>query len=300
MINSQADFEDATVFELYVLEKLHPAIEKHQGASLDLRGGSTIAGTRISISATASMSGAAESRLKDQVAPLLFGSAWKLLDLLLEFALNKAGLTPNRRDWTIAEKQQHALNGAGDCTLLGCVPAVWDAMCRVYGATVEHRHCLIHRTAAVDDVTGSLQGVDRNGQQLRALSRDEQVAFAKVASLAARGVIVGGIDQRSEDHLKYQLDQLVNHSGCATFGVGGSSAPVEIELELLEEDGSHYLDLTDVMTKARRTFPTVAHFDLVIDVPGESGRKLVANAENCPAGKTKIDLSSLPAWLEYR
>lgn len=297
MISTQADFEDATAFELYVLEKLHPAIEKHQGASLDLRGGKTAV---VRISSTVSMSGTAESRLKNQVAPLLFGSAWKLLDLLLEFALNKAYPSLDRRVWKISDKQRHALKGSGDSSVLSCSSAVWDAVCRVYGNTVEHRHCLIHRTAIVDRATGSLVGSNEQGQQILSLSRAEQVAFSKVGSLATRGVITGGIDQRSEDHLKYQLDQLVNHSGCAPFGVGGTSAPVQIELELLEENGNHYLDLTEVLTKARRTFPTVAHFDLVVDVPGESGRKLVAYAENCPAGKSRIDLSSLPAWLEYR
>ena len=107
MISTQQDFEEGTAFELYVLETVRPAIEQHGGAYVDLRGSKTVAA--VSISITENLSGAAVDRLKDQLAPLLFGAAWKVLDLLLEFALNRAGLTPARHNWVIAEKQQHAL-----------------------------------------------------------------------------------------------------------------------------------------------------------------------------------------------
>lgn len=110
MISTLQEYEEGTAFELYVLETVQPAIEQHDSAYIDLRGGKTIAAVGITINE--SMSAGAVDRLKDKLAPLLFGAAWKALDLLLEFALNRAGLSPARRDWSIAEKQQHAVTFA--------------------------------------------------------------------------------------------------------------------------------------------------------------------------------------------
>ena len=265
MISTQQDFEEGTAFELYVLERVRPAIEQHGGAYIDLRGSKTVAAVGISVGGICSEAGVNE--LKDQLAPLLFGAAWKVLDLLLEFALNKARLTPKANEWRIAEKQQHALKGRGDRSVLQCSQPVWETLLRVYANTDEHRHCLIHRTAKVEEGTGTMEGIDRKQRPLRPLTRDHQVALAKVAALAARGVIEGGIDRRSEDHLKYQLDQLTVHTGSPAFGVGGTSAPAKILLELGQENGVFFLDMSGVMETARKTFGSVAHFNVLVDVP---------------------------------
>lgn len=298
MITTAKEFVESTAFELYVIETVRPAIEQHGGASIDLRGSKTVAA--VSMVVRDSLLSASIDSLNDKLAPLIFGAAWKVIDLLLEFALNRGSLSPARRDWTIAEKQQHALNGSGDTTVLGCPRTVWETLLRIYAATVEHRHCLVHRTAAVDATSGALGGVDRNNHRLKPLTRDEQIAFAKVASLAARAASKGGIDRRFEDHLKYHLDQLAKHSSMPTFGVGGASAPVDILLSLTSKNGAFVLDMTGVLEQARKTFTTVAHFDLLIDVPDGSGRRLFAKAEDCPQGKSTIDLKTLPQWLEFR
>lgn len=298
MITSSQDFEESTAFELYVLETVRPAIDQHGGAYIDLRGSTTVAAVGITINE--SLSDDAVGRLKDKLAPLLFGAAWKVIDLLLEFGLSKAGLRPARRDWTIAEKQQHAVNGVGDRSVLGCSKAVWETILRVYSATVEHRHCLVHRTAKVDAGTGTLEGTDRNQRTLAPLTRDHQIALAKVAGLVARAVAKGGIDSRAEDHLKYQLDLLATHTCAPAFGVSGTSAPVDILLALEQENGAYFLDMNGVLERARRTFATVAHFNVLVDLPDGSGRRLFARAENCAPGRSAIDTEALPSWLEYR
>ena len=298
MIITPQGFEEGTAFELYVLETVRPAIEQHHSAYIDLRDGKTIVAVGITIND--SSSAGAVDQLKDKLTPLLFGAAWKVLDLMLEFALNRASLFPKCRDWAIAEKQRHALNASGDSSVLGCSNGVWAAILRVYAGTVEHRHCLVHRTAKVDATSGALEGVDRNKQPLKPLVREEQVALAKASGLVARGVVTGAIDRRSEEHLKYYLDVLRVHSGLSAFGVGGVSAPVEIKLALAQEKGHFVLDMNGVIEQARKTFQTVAHFDLLIDVPDGSSRHLFAQAEACPLGKATIDLNALPPWLEYR
>lgn len=298
MITTAKDYEESTAFELYVLETVRPAIERHQGASMDLRGSSTVAAVKLNF--ITSMSAGAIDALKDKLSPLLFGAAWKVVDLMLEFALNKANLQQNRRDWTIAEKQAHASAGAGDRSVLGCSKPVWDALLRFYAATVEHRHCLVHRTATVDASNGELMGTDRNQQPLKPLTKDEQVAFAKAASLTARAAALGSMDSRTEYHLMYHLDRLTGHSGATAFGVGGAAAPVDLLVTLGIENGAFVLDMGNALPRARQTFPTVAHFDVLIDIPDGSNRRLFGRAEDLPTSKVMIDLNALPTWLQYR
>jgi hypothetical protein len=100
--------------------------------------------------------------------------------------------------------------------------------------------------------------------------------------------------------MKYYLDQLQAHSGSAAFGGGGVVAPVNIGLALICEEGRLVLDMRGVLERARMTFPTVAHFNLLIDIPDDSGRYLVAQAELCPPGMSVIDLQALPPWLAFR
>lgn len=84
------------------------------------------------------------------------------------------------------------------------------------------------------------------------------------------------------------------------FGVVGASAPVDILLSLISENGALVLDMTGVLERARKTFATVTHFDMLIDLPDGSGRRLFAKAEDCPNGRSRIDLKTLPQWLEFR
>ena len=297
MIATLSDFQDATAFELYTLETVRPVIEPHDGGSIDLRDP-----TKVVVGATgfASVSGAAVNRLKDSLSPLLFGAAWKVIDLMLEFTLNKASLTPNGRNWSIAEKESHARSGAGDRSVLGCTQIVWNALLNSYAGTVEHRHCLVHRSAKVDLSTGTLEGKDQKGRALQPLTREQQVSLAKVAGIAARAVAQRGLRSRSEDHLKYYLDQLRAHSAAPAFGVPGASAPVEVFLALTKDNGSYALDMTNVIDRVSQRVPSAPHFDLRVDVPDGSGRQLFAHAEDAPTGKTVLNLEALPTWIQFR
>jgi hypothetical protein len=89
-----------------VLETVRPAIDQNDVSYIDLRGGER--GVVVGACITERLSAGDVNRLKDQLAPLLFGAAWKTIDLLLEFALSRAGLSPSGRDWLIAEKKKHA------------------------------------------------------------------------------------------------------------------------------------------------------------------------------------------------
>ena len=110
MITTQSDFEDETAWERTVLILAVPLMPlTASGDVLDLRTGS-IATTLSSLALSSTVGSAAVEELRNSLLPLLFGAAWKIMDLGLELAFALAGLAPqNGRRWKINEKLQHAV-----------------------------------------------------------------------------------------------------------------------------------------------------------------------------------------------
>src|SRR5918992_4157882 len=110
MITTLVELEEATAFERFALAAGIPVIvipDSVQRASLDLRGSGT--GVTIGVLATENLGARARQDLLDQLRPLLFGAAWKVIDLVIELALFGHGLAPHGgREWKIREKQNHA------------------------------------------------------------------------------------------------------------------------------------------------------------------------------------------------
>lgn len=294
MTTDPQDFAEATAFELFALSELCPVLEKATGASIDLRGGKTIAAVKISI--TEDMSQGAIDETRDKLLPLLFGAAWKILDLAVELSLSQAGLRPRRSIWSIVEKVQHSRSGAYAFSSLACASEVSSALASLYAATEEHRHCIVHRTAEVNSSNGDLTGKDRNGQTIPPLSRAQQIAFAKAMTLVCRGIAANGIEPRSQDHLKYELDQLTNYTGVQPFGVGGADAPVCLELDAGLHENMVTLNIDAAMARARSVFPTVAYFNVVAHL--SDGSTLQFKAEDAQTGENLLNINQLPIWVE--
>ena len=297
MILSKQDFENATAFELYILERICQPRTVGGGSELDLRSQPSQANIHTVMEEGASGKGV--SKLKSELTPLIFGAAWKAIDLLLEFALNKANLSSGK-EWRINEKEKHAQAANGDMTVLGCTQPVWKALMSLYASTVEHRHCLVHRTANVDYKLGTLSGMSKKNQPLLPLTFEQMEAFAKIGVIVIRATTQGHIESRSEDQLKYFLDRLTAHTKKPSFGVVGSNVPVTIRLDL-QENGDHFLlDMTKVIQQARQIYSDTRYFDLKIGIPDGSGRLLFARAEDCPTAVQAIYLNAIPSWLQFR
>ncbi|QEY57778.1 hypothetical protein FXF61_00640 [Pseudomonas sp. C27(2019)] len=300
MITTVREFQDAVAFETYVLDKMLPVISGCENDSIDLRGSATAATVQITL--TDNLSASAVESIKSDLAPLLFGSAWKVLDLAVELILNVGALTADRRsgyEWSISAKQIHAAQGAGGFHVLTSDRQVWVAIGAVYANTVEHRHCLVHRTAVIDSNTGALGGSDRSGNTLTSLSLDQLNAIARIASLVAEGIVDGGIAPRNRDHLCYFLDQVAPHTNQTPFGIRGQGAPVVIHTDLKNNGESLVVDVQVAAERAARVFQDVLHFNVVFDIPDGSGRKLKANLEEIPSGQILVDLDALPDWLSF-
>ena len=120
--------------------------------------------------------------------PLCFGAAWKIVDLLLEHALEADGITPKRGvRWTIVEKTEHARAMRGRANPLSGDREIWERILGVYATLEETRNSLVHRTAVFDAASGSITGVDRAGLSLRTLSKGEQEHFSEPQRLPPGG-----------------------------------------------------------------------------------------------------------------
>lgn len=162
------DFDAASGLERDVLRRTLPALpssgQSYARATLDPEQ----PGRQIAIGITDTLGATPEGcveRLK--LRPLLTGTAWKVLDQLLEEALDQAGVSPDRgRGYSIKFKQKQAR--AANARPTQFATSVWAPLMGAYNATVEIRHSLVHRRVHTDP-TGALVGVDDARSEARLL-----------------------------------------------------------------------------------------------------------------------------------
>jgi hypothetical protein len=293
MITKQ-DFEDATAFELLLLQTILDAGESSSEEMIDLTDSSGITRSLCSMIA---ISDNDVKALKTKLLPLGFGAGWKIVDLMIEYEIALAGLTPSNGKLRIDTKKQYALNKSIHGRSLQCEQQTWYCLLDLYANTVEHRHSLVHRTAQVDWASGVLHGSDRRTKQaLVALTREEQLAFVNAAVLAAKGVLEGIISQRDEALLKHYLNQLTHHSKASV--ISGASAPQAIAVKIPLETDEHglFVDLGMQLNKLTHQLPT-CYFDVIIHYPMNPALKMRARSELMPHSRVYIDLNAPPGWL---
>ncbi|MGH3772386.1 MAG: hypothetical protein ACRDRW_13500 [Pseudonocardiaceae bacterium] len=173
-----ADFDADTALERDVLRRALPLAETvstgSSRATVDLAANS--AATAVAVHDTVGLTPSGCVDLL-QIRPLLTGTAWKVLDLLLETALDLAGQSPDqKRGWTIKKKLAHAGLRTGRPSAF--TPTVWNSLMGTYVETVELRHSLVHRTVSTD-LSGALVGVNESGAAIRPLTAEEQEALGR-------------------------------------------------------------------------------------------------------------------------
>lgn len=290
MITTQSDFEAETAWERTVLAVAIPVMPlTASGATLDLR-------TRnISIEITSTIGGEASEALRNSLLPLLFGAAWKILDLALELAFARAGLSPqNGRRWRIDEKSQHAAAGRGSLPGLSSATDVWQALGHLYKQTLEARHALVHRRVQVDASTRDLTGFDPNGVALRPVSYDEQMAFCRLAQRVGQAIAEGALRPRVEADLRKQLADLRYHHGVAVTSNASNRPPVRAIDDL---PASGQIDVPHLLAEARARFPGAQYVDLELQLV--DGRSLVGELESAPQEIVTVDPATPPNWLSF-
>jgi hypothetical protein len=290
MIATKTDFEDETAWERTVLAYAIPVMPlTASGANLDLRTDA------ISIGATSIIGGESGEALRNNLLPLLFGAAWKTLDIATELAFAQAGLAPNKKNqWTIAEKSQHADAHKGTLAGLSGATDVWRALGQLYKQTVEIRHALVHRRVRVDTSTRELTGFDPNGVSLVPRSYDEQMAFCRLTQRVGQAITQGMLQPRVEADLRKQLADLQRHHGVAIPSNASDRPPVRV-IDDLPASGD--IDVPGLLGKAQARFPGAQYVDLELLLP--DGRCLVGELESAPQETITVDPAGPPDWLSF-
>jgi len=298
MIQTVEDFDEATLFERLALDRVRPVLGDESTDEIDLRSPDQNGGVVMRVRLYCSASGDAVNSVATALTPLLFGAAWKVLDLFVELALNQSDAKPKRKNWSIDEKVKATQDGLSSSLLTGDA-ALWRALLCTYAATHQHRHCVVHRTAEFSSQAVQLAGVDKNGAALQPLTKNELEAFIVVAQEVASAVIAGGLEPRSADYLRFELDQLREHTGLSDLGGKRRSKPVMVRMVPTPVAGELYeLDFKAAYSQAAKARP-LSHYDVWIDYPDDSGRTLFARMEDVPMARVRFRLDSPPEFLHF-
>lgn len=289
MIETVQDFDDETAWERMAISFAVPLMPlTAQGATLDLRGGKPWS---VTIAVLDSWQDQSAEEWRRALLPLLFGAAWKVLDLALELALHMGGEKPcGKNRWKIKEKTDHATARSGALPGVPSTGDMWAALTSFYVASAETRHALVHRRVAVTAETLELVGRDEAGKPLRAFSLKEQLAFCGVAQRLANGVIEGRLASREQADLRRLLTELWPHHGVHMTGPASATVPVTVIADL---PGDHRLDTNALRHAARSVWPWAVFVDVELHV--DDGRILLGEIEDAPT--TTLDLGALPDWL---
>jgi hypothetical protein len=294
-----AELDEATAFERLALDSATPLIRPQYGW-VDLRGSGSVGAVLGSID---SCVGALEP-LRFELRPLMFGTAWKILDLVVEYALPLK--SPSGNHWSIAQKVAQARN---QTSLTPWAPFAggdpeWDATLRLYAETEELRHGLVHRDIKRDSQTGALEVIGKRGQNAGrpfTLSADEQIAFCRATHRLIEAVLAGHIEPRDRDDLAFQLAQVHQYSGVAPSPHGQLRWVCEIHIDL-EDAGGGWVELDVAALDTAMHGQREAHgaFDLVAYLPEAPGiAPLVGKLEDAPLDRPvmRFRTDDPPAWL---
>jgi len=301
MIQTTTEFEEASIFERTVLASVFPLISTQATrASLDLR--TSRATTTIAVSSVGDLGGAAREALINELRPLFFGAAWKVLDLLLELAFHQHGLAPTRPGkWTIAEKEAHAVSNLGSCPPISSDRDIWTRICALYANTVEARHCLVHRRFVLSSLGDMTQIQAPSGALQPDLTAMEQEAFCRTAQSIAAACLASRFTNRERIDLIWWLDQLTRHHRAAPLGGGSPARPVEVvKVDAIHTPSGWTVDLARAHTEVQRVFPGRPYFDVEIYFPGSGFPPLTGRLEEAPLDLAfVIDPASPPSWAVF-
>jgi hypothetical protein len=304
MPNSVPDFEDDTAFERYVLDRVALLAPAAGGSSVvDLRGGG--AAVQVGLADGSACADPNSHLTPTELRILVFGAAWKVLDLLIELALRQAGTAPQNQKtnrYQIKEKIDHA-SGATPVTGIApfdSSPDHWTRLRCIYAETAELRHSLVHRRLHVDPVSGTITGTGGNGALLpSSLTQPEQDAFSRAVQGAAAAVINQKLDTREGGHLTWVLDQLAAHHNQPLLSASAIHPMIPIVRADAAElpSGELTFDPPAIRTAATAQVQGVSFYNLHLYLP--DGRVLAAHLEDLPDQNVYFSPAAPPAGLTW-
>jgi hypothetical protein len=293
--------DESTAFERYAVDIIPPRPDPLDSSTIDLRNSRLQGHTNISINVHEDTCAGAVAATLERVRPLVFGAAFKLIDLMLDLALESDGFTPPRgRPWSMAEKAAKARDGAGNLPpITNQFPELWERLCVLYAEWMEVRHSLVHRTAQVDPSTGTLTGHDIAGTPLPSISGGEQEQFVRLAVEAIGVVLQQDLSPRIRRVLAWRVNQLGSHHKLAAIKDGASPAnPVRVMVNLEPLEGGRWrIDAPEIHDSVERITPSATFIDCECHVLVDWVDRVFLCDLDHVGDVVDFDLQAPPEWL---
>ncbi len=293
-------FEDDTAYETYALTALADADEMVRGRTLvardDIRGRNT-----SMVRYVADSLGAADARAAVQkFRPLVFASAYKVLDLVIEMVA-RLNVPERRGRWSFAEKVAF-VQGPTPATLphpLDAAPDFWPRYTALYVALEEGRHAVIHRRVKMER-DGDLQMYDPEGRPVLTVTAAQTASFALAVWVLREAVVRADGRARRLNSFAQHLDGLTGLHGFPEIGVKDRADDLRIIEDDLESLGGsrwriNAKRIADHMEKQES--PPFA--DVVWQAGEHPGWRFYgARFEEMPVeDEIEFDERDLPSWL---
>jgi len=260
-------------FEKWTLDESLLAMPDPTRDVIDLRGPNAIIGAH----AVSSLSGDAVAAFRDKVLlPLLFGSAWKILDLIVERAWQAQGGPPKPQ---IADKLRRTLSNPSESAAVVCGDQrILDRILAVYRNTLALRHALIHRRVSRLPDGGLAEPAGSH------LSRDEILALCLVSRRLPE---VAGctLDNRTIGELAWHINQLARVHEEPDLTDAYAPRPIDIvKVAAVERNGRLTVDVDRAKSKARSVNSGFPFADLQIYLPDRETLAVECRLEDAPDG----------------
>jgi hypothetical protein len=260
----------------------------------DLRG----VGRSFSRTASVSLGAGAREALLEELRPLLFVTAWKLLDLIVETErAASTGTPPPSKGWPIKNKLQWiASAGAPSNEPFASHPKFWRRLATLYAKLAEPRNAVIHRQYKRSASAGLVPYSPRR-RPLRTITAGEIDALVFASYGLTEEVITGRGDRRRCIAIAWRFDQLRGVTNLAPLSVG-SLPQLRRVLVNLERHGRRWrLDLGAVRRHLESQDVSSEVADIEAFMPG-SARRFVGRLEDAPAvERYDFAASRPPSWL---
>lgn len=286
-----SDYAQDIAFELYVLARTTP---------LNANGGQTQSATMSLGSAQQHITIGLETTIGLTVQgavvrlglhPLLFGAAWKILDVLADHIMYR-GMPPSRIQ--IQQKTSAAMQRRLHFSPLSAYADIEQRVWAAYANADQYRHSLIHRRASVA-ANGDFTGTDHAGATLRPLQVAEQDAFILVAQRVAASVATGVLQPREKTRLAAELDALTALTQLPPLRYPAPSTTIpRVTIPIQTTD---IVDMVQVKTLVHNTYPG-PEVDVIFEVTDRQAVRYLCALEDSPSKTLSIDENTLEPWLQ--
>ena len=204
---SPLDFADDTAFERFALDELgarNVRVPEPQYMYSSRRGiigklGVAEEGTRL------------REELRHSLSPLGFGTAYKVLDMLIENVLRANGAGTGRL--TFQEKKRVLAERPSTLPVpVDARPQLWDRLAALYTALENARHAVTHRRFQVTR-GGDLQIFDDSRRHVDTIASTEYECFVAAVHAVAELVINASEDNRQANIAAFYLNSMQSRHG---------------------------------------------------------------------------------------